>query len=478
MSKESDEFYDSDDMSEIVLKEIATNADVFLLAKQIRFKTDDLIAGTQGFKLYKDLADVVFELNTAPCDPDIFKMYVNKRKEKGEFKNYEDSQIDELINFIFNKENPKGEYVLEHLHPFVKRRRKYKAFITAKNDLEKMETEFSKIADEVQSVRVARSARTLNPFESMVASVRTSGVLTGIPIIDNKTGGIGKGECGLLIGHSGSGKTAVASYMMRQAALAGFNVLYISAEEPAENIVHRWYAQTFRMNYTEMYRGGAVTEGRKREEFDKISDDTREKLNRLRIVDVRDLAPLDVDALKKVVDQSVENGFTPDVVLVDQMDYLKPKRIMQKGAGKWQEYEAMAFELDLFSQYKLGEEKDQEFALWVLHQATGDMKWNFTYNDIAGFKGIVKPFDLAIGIGRETRDSTHINLFSLKVRHSEHFVAPQRAEFEYMTFTDDIGYRPKAEREKEEAKKERAKGKKAKAKDDNTSAGPVVAASE
>lgn len=452
MSKDDNKaLYDTDEMSKIFLKALATSAEVFDTAKSYRFKPDDLVSGPAGSKTFKKIADIIYELKATPCDKDLFLMYLNNSCDKGDFDDLDDpeDQLGELYNWIFDGDNKQAEYVQEHMGEFIRRRRLQKVLLENQKDAERAQQEFAKVIDEINTARVAAVARTVDPFATLVKSSRTSGVLTGIGVLDAKTGGLGKGECGLIIGHSGSGKTAVASFMMRQSALNGFKVLYLSAEEPAENIVHRLYAQQFKISYTAMYMGNE--EMKKQEEFGKIDAGTKEKLSRIRITDVRDLAPLDEDALKKVIEQEAESGFIPDVVIIDQMDYLKPKRGMPKGAGKWQEYEAISFEMDHLSQYKI--QGEHEFALWVVHQATGDMQWVFTYNDIAGFKGIVKPFDLAIGVGREERDSKHVNLFSLKVRHSEHFAAPHRAEFEHMSFYHDATYKPKYQRDKEEKRR-------------------------
>ena len=64
------------------------------------------------------------------------------------------------------------------------------------------------------------------------------------------------------------------------------------------------------------------------------------------------------------------------------------------------------------------------------------MKWEFGYDDIAGFRGIVKPFDMCLGVGRFSKEEPYINLFSIKTRHTEHVKQSYYAEFQYMKFTE------------------------------------------
>jgi hypothetical protein len=450
--------YDTDDLSEIVLKSLIRDSSTMELAKQYKMKPEDLIAGLNGFRIYKEFAVLAFSLG-APCDKELFKMHISIQKEEGIYNDFEPETVDELFEYIFNNTPTKIEYVAEHLYPMIEHRRRKKIFAQEKVDADQLrcQTELAKLSDEMKGARVAASTRDFTPFDRFVETTREPGVLTGVAVLDEKVGGLNKGECGLILGHSGSGKTALASYLMRESAIAGFNALYLSAEEPAENIINRWYAQQFNINYSKLHKGDCVAIAEARTGFSDMESDDRQKLMRLRIKDVRDLAPLDVNDIKKVLEQQVEEGFIPDVVMIDQMDYLKARITPQKNAAKWEMYEKVAFDLDHLSQYKVAGE--HPFALWVLHQATGDMQWSFTYNDIAGFKGIVRPFDLAIGIGREDRESKHINLFSLKVRHSEQFSAPYRAEFEYMKFYSDNSYKPKATRDREERANDKKRGR-------------------
>ena len=63
------------------------------------------------------------------------------------------------------------------------------------------------------------------------------------------------GEIGLLVGHSGTGQTSVASFAAVQLALAGANVIYATLEEPLGDIVNRMYAQEFGVSYSDLHRG-------------------------------------------------------------------------------------------------------------------------------------------------------------------------------------------------------------------------------
>ena len=450
--------FDSDEFSVRVLKYMARFDSTLQVARLAKIKPKDFQAGLHGTKLYQELSKLIFEFKVAPIDISTFNIYYKAKEEKGSFKSYHSVNIDEAVAEIFEGEVEEADRLNTEamLSDFVVRRREQKVLQDKKANAEWVREQLNQIHDERVSMSVAKDAEFISPFTEYVETIQRPIIKMGMGIMDSKGGSIGPEECGLIIGHSGTGKTAVASYMMRGVALNGRKVLYISAEEPARNIVNRWYAQTFNMNYTDLHRGEAITERQKREAWEQLDEDARTQLSRLNIVDVRGVNPLNRRAIEEVLERKADAGFIPDVICIDQMDYLRPMRAVAKGTGKWQEYENIAFDCDELSQYKIG--GTEKIALWVLHQATGDMKWDFTYNDISGFKGIVKPFDLAVGIGREDRESNHINLFSMKVRHSEHFRSPQFADFAHMSFTEDLSYKPKEVREKEAKKFAKAKG--------------------
>jgi hypothetical protein len=127
----------------------------------------------------------------------------------------------------------------------------------------------------------------------------------------------------------------------------------------------------------------------------------------------------------------LSTGFHPDLVYIDQMDYLTTN---SKYDSEWQKYGKVAFEIDEFSNHLIGGK--HKFSIWLLHQAGGKMTKNFTNAEITGFKGIIKPTDMALAIGRDSSHSTLVNIFSLKSRHAKNFRFDYIAELEFMNFEE------------------------------------------
>lgn len=445
--------FDKADFDEEVLKHLVRSDEVMSRAKELGMKGDDFLSSNiAGVKLYKVFGSAVIQIGKAPVSR---KLLENKVREACKFEGIpEVESLTELVDWCFD--SPLNtEYIVQNLHGFVRHRRLIKVAEVHKDDLSTMSTEFDKIAIDLNKSETKQKLISAKPFEKPVYVKHISGICTGFNAIDNVVHGLAKEECGLVIGHSGSGKTAVTSAMARFAALNGYKALYISLEEPHQNIIHRWYASQFRIPYTQLHYGLENNQSSSKLDlevlFQEMEPETRETLLNLDIVDARAMTPINTAKIKEILEQKVAEGFIPDVVYIDQLDYITPTAALPKGAQPYMAYEKSAFELDLLSQYKIAGE--HTFALWVIHQGKGGMKWEFGYDDIAGFRGIVKPFDICLGIGRHDKDTPYINLFSMKVRHTQHVRQSYRAEFQYMSFSQQQWSPERLKEEEREAKK-------------------------
>jgi hypothetical protein len=96
------------------------------------------------------------------------------------------------------------------------------------------------------------------------------------------------------------------------------------------------------------------------------------------------------------------------------------------------------------------------FAVWLLHQASGKMNKTYTNAEISGFKGVLKPADMVLAIGRESPQDNVVNIFSIKSRHAKNFCYTYLAELEFMNFEEhDAAAEERAKEETEDKRKER-----------------------
>lgn len=255
-------------------------------------------------------------------------------------------------------------------------------------------------------------------------------LFTGFTHIDAATQGLGYQEFGLFIGHTGAGKTALAIYSAIQNARMGRKVLYLSLEEKTENLVKRIQSNIFRISYTLLHKGCESAREQLKTRLKNLTDREKFTLDNLKIHDLTGLQSPTADYLKNYLEGLYsKNGFHPDLVYIDQMEYLETN---SKSQHEWERLKNIAFEIDKLSQHLIGNR--YKFSIWLLHQASGKMSWKYSNDQISGFTGIIRPCDMAIAIGRKGTMDDIVKLFSLKVRHSRNFEFDYHADLQFMDF--------------------------------------------
>lgn len=426
----SNEILDSADFIEITLKHLIRDPAVYQKAKELKLKADDFLSSElAGIRLYKELADVALTIGHPPIDRKIVLLHLKEKLKSGSLQDHSVEDIGKLIDWIFSSDL-NAVYVNDRLKDFIRRRRLVKAHIDNADDPESVLTEMSKVAVDLNQTEASTKTRTFKPFETIVTRPEFSGLQTGFARIDKVIGGLGFGEYGLIIGHSSSGKTAVAASIMLENAQMNNKVLYLSAEEPGENICDRGYSKQFKIGYTALHQGAEAAKLELTAAMSELPEEERRPLiENLQIEDVRHLAPINKDMVITILEKKAKEGFLPDLVIIDQMDYQEP---IGKYDQKWQRYEAVSMENDYLSQYLIAGHKP--FGLWVLHQASGKMSRTYTNAEISGFKGVIRPADICLCIGRESIADPVAKLFSLKTRHTDSFDIDYQFNGEFMSF--------------------------------------------
>ncbi len=215
------------------------------------------------------------------------------------------------------------------------------------------------------------------------------------------------GDVGLLVGHSGTGKTSVSSFTAVQMAVAGTKVLYVTLEEPPENIQQRMQAGEFGLSYSEIHKGSLSANAQLDAEFANPSERLTALKNNLRFIDLAGVHPQSHEIQDAILAQQ-EDGFLPDVVFIDQLEWF---------TAVW----APTHKEDAFGIGTAVENAmlirdclvERQFVTWVNHQVIGGFQWDYTAKKICGGDDVTDRFDCVVGIGRETNDSPQLRLFSM-----------------------------------------------------------------
>lgn len=163
------------------------------------------------------------------------------------------------------------------------------------------------------------------------------GINYGFSILDEATGGHGKGELWVVLGGYKSGKTAILLNMAYNAWMSGKNVVYISAEVHKNVIERRLDGISTNMQISALKRGSLSPEDETYYK-DKLASMKEEKRGKFYIVDIPGIS---TDEIRAKI-QELKMQFPIDLVVVD---YISIIQLPWKEQSNWERVGAVAWEL-------------------------------------------------------------------------------------------------------------------------------------
>ena len=283
------ELYNNADFIELVIKCLFREKAVLQKAVTIGVKPEDF----GSINIYNAYVDVALAIGEAPVNPQLCLASMRSVLKKHHILDADLPMVVAFWDFIYSDSTPNNPaYVLDNLADFIKTRRYQSLRAERLNSPEELVTEAEKLIANLCLKEGAGNIREFNPFEELVLIEHRESLLTGFPAVDMVARGLNYQEMGIILGHSGSGKTAMATYSAIQNAKQFRKVLYLSLEEPAENICSRVYSNIFRIPYTDLHKGNAMLQNDLREAFQNMNCRDREALRNLKIHDLRDASPV------------------------------------------------------------------------------------------------------------------------------------------------------------------------------------------
>lgn len=427
------------DFLQLLLRHMARSKAVYSRAKMFGMTEEDFLSSSiAGLRLYAKFAEIIFNVDSSPIDQDVFGVLLKKKIEDNELIGASVEQTARLYSFLYDG-SLNEEIILNNLPDFIKSRRQEKAYVEFAGDIDTLKDRLNQIAVELNVQSSENQCEVISPFERIVRKSIVDRIPIGLEEIDAAVGGIGFGEFAIVLGYSGGGKSALMCHTAKHAAQLGYKPLILSLEEPAVDICNRFYASVFEIDYTKLHHGKALLE--LEDAFAYMNEMEKKQLENILVDDVRALAPASVidliGRLEYLASGKDRDPFIPNIVFVDQMDYLSA---IDRSLTGWEMYSKVAFEFDMeFSQYKI--QDTYPFAAWLNHQVGGKLKPTFTRQEIQGFKAIDKPADLVMGIGKSDPKDEWVNIFSLKSRHSKNFEVKYKTDLSHMKFLDRLSFR-------------------------------------
>jgi len=445
------DIYNDSDYIELTIKCLFRDKNTLQKAIDLRIVPGDFGA----INIYHAFVATALSIGVAPVNPQLCLAKLKGELKIRDIEGASAASALEFWEFVYNDGPLNADHITKHLADFIKFRRYQAIKIGGMNTPEQLVNEAHKLLGDIELKNSVGNIREFDPFKKLILVEHKESLMTGFPAIDMAAKGLNYQEFGLILGHSGSGKTAMAAYSAVQNAKQFRKVLYLSLEEPAENICNRVYSNIFRIPYTDLHKGNTFAQHDLREAWRSMSSRDKEAMNNLKIHDLRDASPVTGKYIQNYLDKLYEQtGYHPDLVYIDQMDYLTTN---DKYDADWQKYSKVAFEIDDLSNHLIGGE--HMFSVWLLHQAGGKMTRKFSNAEISGFKGILKPADMVLAIGRDSSQDSIVSIFSLKSRHAKNFQFDYLAELEFMNFEQqDRAAEDRAKEEDKDKKKQRQKG--------------------
>ena len=448
------EKYNEAEYIELTIKCLYRDRNVLSKAKDLQVTPEDF--GT--LSIYNAFVAAALKIGTGPINPQVCLLEVKPELQNRGVGESSMEQVLAFWEFLYDDSAPlSADYILKNFPDFISFRRFQTLRLEKTNDPRALVSAASKLVNDIDLRDSAENIKAYSPIEELVFVEHRATMGTGFGAVDGEkhAQGLGYQEYGIILGHSGSGKTAMGTYSAIYNARQKRKVLYLSLEEPAVNICNRVYSNLYRIPYTDLHRGNTFAQQDLRNAHANMNCDDKIAMSHLRIHDLRDAAPITAQYIANYLDQLYEKeGWYPDLVYIDQMDYLTTS---DKFDADWQRYSKVAFEVDDLSNHLIGGK--HMFSVWLLHQAGGKMKRSFSNDEISGFKGILRPADMVLAIGRDSPQDSVVSIFSIKSRHAKNFRFDYLAELEFMNFEyKGMGDEDRSKEEDKDKKKKMGKG--------------------
>jgi archaellum biogenesis ATPase FlaH len=422
----------------MVLAHVFKNDECRKRAKEIRITPDDFVTSASiGLQVLRPIAEIAF-MDFAGSPPFyMVDILLQQKIDSNEILPIQSLAAKSMLKEIYemNPDEASIAFVKDQLVPFMKSRREAAVLTKHIGDADELLTNLSRLKTEIATVSESKAQWIMSPFSNASLGTITEFIPTGIPQLDLALGGgFGRGDYTILAGYTGGGKTTMGVMFCANAANLGYNTLYVSREEKYMDIVNRFRANRYNIQYAHL-RNGNIIENELSQIMEEKVDITQMMNKHLRIANVRDYSDtFTAHAILDIVQQHYrEQNWAPDLIVIDQLEFMEPMA-PGKYDKEWDKQAVITNEVDrVLSHHVLGGK--HQLTVVLLHQAKGAPKFIFTCEQLSGSKGIMKPSDLAIGVGRKGTTSTEFNCFSLKTRHNGPFSIPMDgSQLAYMRF--------------------------------------------
>lgn len=232
--------------------------------------------------------------------------------------------------------------------------------IAGSGDLERYD-ECVKIIENINAIK-RREADTSSPLDNVESDLSRENIVsipTGIARLDEALGGgLDKGKIGIIIGSMGFGKTSMTTCIAANAATTrcedndfeGYKVLQIVFEDSHRDIHRKYFAKLSQVETRNLNKDEETTDYVR--QILKNSEDSEFINNNIRIIRLPS-GEKSASDIRQLIKQKINEGFKPDLVIIDYFGCVAPEPGTSKGditereSATMRKFENMAPDLDI-----------------------------------------------------------------------------------------------------------------------------------
>jgi replicative DNA helicase len=289
-----------------------------------------------GNDIYKDLSNIIkrhYQSSKDMLTEEAFLTLTEDKLDRMKKDAETQQRYFNAIHELYTVRNSSDDEVIdEKIEKYIKKHMWMELLKKAAMSLDKDEV-MEKVADEWKEVMMldisGKTQEIINVLDDTeykrqaLSTIYTNTIPTGFQSIDHLNGGgLAKGELGMVVASSGTGKTLVLTNLATNYTKLKRNVLFIALEELENRMILKFEQSMLRVNKSTILSGAALNE----ETFTKHQDfiqRNRDKFGNLFFArySPRKVTPAKVEQL--IADVKLRQGVDIDVVIIDYPELLR-----------------------------------------------------------------------------------------------------------------------------------------------------------
>lgn len=305
-----------------------------LFSKEVLPKTP--LTVFEGNEVYKELSNIIkryYQTHRDALTEETLLTLTEEKLDRMKKSSEEQQKYFNTINDLYTiRDSHDDEVIDEKIETYIKKHMRMdllkRAAMNLENEkfMESVDKEFKEIMLLDISGKKQEVINIIDDTEEKRQALQTiyqNTISTGFKAVDALNGGgLAKGELGMIVAASGTGKTLLLTNLATNYTKNGYNVLFVALEELKNRMILRFEQSMLRQNKSDILTGGALNEAR----FNQLQDFYKQKRDIFGNLffarySPRTVTPAKIEQL--IADIQLRQGINIDVVLIDYPELLR-----------------------------------------------------------------------------------------------------------------------------------------------------------